>query len=211
VVDNDNWCCDDEGSIQGQEIVVNTDNMYAYTLNGINDPEDDGDNYFTDNVNDDHWLSFLPETYASTVWYLFQVDDNDITDPDPNTYGIDYCEDIDACYVEVGTDDYGIYNNNESLKSGQPRVYPGCIYEDDPAEAITGVPGWQSNDFFFSLEEMLTGAQYNAVKGTGGWFGIHWWNWGYPYKIMTSSIFGKTMTNMVYEPSDSPDHYSYTK
>jgi len=211
VIDNDNWGGDDdEGTIQGQEIVVNTENLYAYTLNGINDPEDTTERDFRDNAADAHWLSFLPETYASTVWYLFQVDGDDITSSDPNTYGIEECTDIDSCWAEVGYNDDGIYNNNESLKSGKPRVYPGCIYEDDPEDAITGVPGWQSNDFFFSLEELLTGAQYNAVKGTGGWFDLHWQYFPYSYKIMTSSIFGKTMTNMVYEPQEYST-YSYTK
>jgi len=212
VVDNDYWGDEDEGTIQGQEIVVNTDNLYAYTLNGINDPDDSGQNEFHSHVDDGHWLSFLPEDYASTVWYLFQIDGDDITDPDPNEYGIDECTDINYCYVEVGSADDGIYNNNESLKSGTPMVYPGCIYEDDPADAITGIPGWQSNDFFFSLEEMLTGAQYNAVKGTGGWFDVAWYNWGYPYKIITSNVFGSTMTNMVYEPHvDGSSYLSYTK
>jgi len=211
VVDNDNWGSGDEGTIQGQEILVNTDNLYAYTLNGINDPsESDGTTEYNINIDDYHWLSFLPEIYASTVWYLFQEDADDITDPDPNTYGIDECTTLDECYVEIGEDAGGIYNNNESLKSGTPRVYPGCIYEDDPADAVTGIPGWQSNDFFFSLEEMLTGSQYNAVKGTGGWFSIYWYNNGFPYKLMTSSIFGSTMTNMVYEPQEEAT-YSYTK
>jgi len=216
VIDNNNWLfdSDDEGTIQGQEIVVNTDNLYAYTLNGINNPTDHTDRDFDENLSHVHWLSFLPEEYASTVWYLFPIADEDLADPDPVTYGIDWCEDIDSCYVEVGYNDDGIYNNNESLKSGTPRVYPGCIYEEDPEDAITGLPGWQSNDFFFSLQEMLTGAQYNAVKGTGGWFDIYFSSdsdGGYPYKIITSSIFGSTMTNMVYEPGEDTDDYSYTK
>jgi len=212
VIDNDNWGSGDEGTIQGQQIVVNTDNMYAYTLNGINDPEDTTNYWFYSNADSEHWLSFLPETYASTVWYLFQMDGGDLTDPDPNTYGIDDCTDLDSCYVEIGTDASGIYNNNESLKSGTPKVYPGCIYEDDPSDAITGVPGWQSNDFFFTLEEMLTAAQYNAVRTTGGWFDIDWGgDSGFAYKIITSNIFGSKMTNMVYEPQQLGGYHSYTK
>jgi len=212
VVDNDNWSEGDEGSLQGQEIVVNTESMYAFTLNGINDPDESSSYDFDYNTDDYHWLSFLPETYASTVWYLFQEDNEDLTDPDPNTYGIDDCEAIDECEVIIGYSDDGIYNNNESLKSGTPLVYPGCIYEEDPEDAVTGVPGWQSNDFFFSLEEMLTGAQYNAVKGTGGWFEIYWDDYyGFPYKITSTSILGAPMTNMVYEPGEYAYSNSYTK
>ena len=104
VVDNDNWGIRDEGTIQGQQIVVNTDDMYAYTLNGINDPSETVDNYFYANSMDEHTLSFLPETYASTVWYLFPVNFDDLTDPDPTVYGRDYCDTLDDCYVEVGND-----------------------------------------------------------------------------------------------------------
>jgi len=44
--------------------------MYAFTLNGINDPvESDSD--FDDSAGGEHWLSFLPETYASTVLVIY--------------------------------------------------------------------------------------------------------------------------------------------
>jgi len=215
IVDNDKWSDGGEGTIQGQEIVVNTDNMYAFTLNAINNPSDDascGDCMdWDEDLSGNHWLSFLPETYASTVWYLFPIDGDDIDNPDPDVFGIDDCETLDDCYVEVGYEDGGIYNNNETLKSGTPRVYPGCIYEIDPEDSITGLPGWQSNDFFFTLQEMLTGAQYNAVKGTGGWFDIDWDDDGYPYKITSTNILGAPMLNMVYEPGTDTDDSSYTK
>ena len=58
---------------------------------------------------------------------------------------------------------------------------------------------------------MLTAAQYNAVKNTGGWFDIYWDNHGHPYKIVSSNIFGTLLTGMVYEPMIDGAHYSYTK
>jgi len=222
VVDNDNFGDRSEGTIQGQEIVVNTNDLYAFILNGINDPgEYDDENQWDDNTSDHHTMSFMPMDYADTVWYAFPIDGDDLTDPDPNTYGIDDCTALDDCELEIGeshtSDPDGIYNHNESLKSGAPVVHPGCIYEDDPSDAITGLPGWQSNDFFFALDEVLTGAQYNAVKNTGGWMRSDFDSpdYGFIYKIVSSNIFGTLLTGMVYEPDNTNDfygpYYSYTK
>jgi len=66
-------------------------------------------------------------------------------------------------------------------------------------------------NFFYTLQQVLSGAQYNAVKGTGGFTNIYWWDYGFPYKIQNSTVLGKPMNIMIYEPDTDGDNYSYTK
>ncbi|OGW51540.1 MAG: hypothetical protein A2Y81_07890 [Nitrospirae bacterium RBG_13_43_8] len=70
--------------------------------------------------------------------------------------------------------------------------------------------------FFYTPAQLMNSAQYNATKGTGGWAGVSWWqqavdyDGGYVYKILSTSILGKPMAGMLYEPQYE-DTSSYTK
>jgi hypothetical protein len=71
----DNFATGQEGSIFGQEYVVNLSTGTIFALNAINDPDetDVGDFYFEDNASSSEMISWLPELYASTMWYVFPV------------------------------------------------------------------------------------------------------------------------------------------
>ena len=194
----------------GQAIVVNASTGTGIIYNAINDPSEyDGDNYFGYNADDEQYLTFMPTIYASTVYYLFPVTSINLT------------EDVFYTFVDVGYNpwtgnDEGVYDNNESLKSGIKTIPVGCYC---PAGAPGDNYGYgcgeyaypiESTNFQFTLAQLMSGAQYNAVKGTGGWMGIYWWNYGYAYKIASTSLFGQSKSSMVYEPQyDS--YSSYTK
>lgn len=199
-----------EGEIQGQAIVVNVNTGTAFAYNAMNDPDEtDGTNEFYYNSNDDQSLTFLPETLATTVFYLFPVT------------GADLAFDVTWTFVDIGdnpfSSDEGVYDNNESLKSGLKTFPVGCYCPgDDPFDnygygcSDDEIGPVVSANFFFTLQQIMTGAQYNAVKGTGGWTGIYWWDYGYSYKIVTSNVLGKPMAGLLYEPEDSYIS-SYTK
>ena len=176
----------------------------------INDPDEyDGDNYVYYNADDENFLTFLPTTYASTVYYLFPVTSIDLT------------EDVFYTFVDIGYNPWsgnyeGVYDQNESLKSGIKTIPVGCYCPgDDPGGWYGYECGYyaltvEATYFQFTLDQLMSGAQYNAVKGTGGWMGMYWWDYGYAYKIASSSLFGTPMSSMVYEPQY--DYYSsYTK
>lgn len=198
-----------EGRIQGQAFVVNVNSGTAFGYNAINDPDEvDGTNEFYYNAADEQMLTFLPETLASTVFYLFPVES-----------GVNLTSDVLYSFVEIGNNpfstDEGVYDNNESLKSGLKLIPVGCYCPgDDPVSnygtECSDVGPVVSNNFFYTLSQIMSGAQYNAVKGTGGWTGIYWWDYGYSYKIVTSSVLGKPMSGLLYEPQGYSES-SYTK
>ncbi len=208
-----NFATDLEGTLWGQAIIVNAGTGTGIIYNAINDP-DEYDNYnaFYYNASDHHLLSWLPTTYASTVFYLFPVT------------GINLTEDVFYTFVDMGHhpvshNDEGLFDNNESLKSGVKTIPVGCYCPGDTGENGDGAGcGYyalpiESANFQFTLAQLMSGAQYNAVKGTGGWMGMYWWDYGYAYKIASSSLFGQSKSSMVYEPHGSPGYYynSYTK
>ncbi|MDH5202490.1 MAG: hypothetical protein OEW69_04450 [Nitrospirota bacterium] len=210
-----NFASGQEGSLMGQAIIVNANTGTGIIYNAINDPDEyDGDNYFLYNAGYEHYLTFLPTTYASTVFYLFPV------------FIVDLTEDVFYSLVEIGHNPWsenneGVYDNNESLKSGIKTIPVGCYcpgeivaLENLNQDLAAGCGHFafpiESANFQFTLAELMSGAQYNAVKGTGGWMGIYWQLWGYAYKIVSSSLFGMSKSSMVYEPQDG-SHYSYTK
>jgi hypothetical protein len=199
-----------EGTLYGQATIVNINTGSAVIYNAINDPSEVDDFEFDDNADDEHYISWLPEDYASTVWYFFPVGQIDLTDPDPSS-GI-----VWEYTLTIGYYNEGAYNNNESLKSGTKFIMVGCW---DTTMQTDGYPvnpptGPVTANFFYTLVEILTGAQYNAVKSTGGWTDIDWSEQdgydGYAYKFVSSSIMGMPMSAMVYEPQDRGGN-SYTK
>ncbi len=206
-----------EGTLHGQAFVVNVNSGTAYTFNAINDPDEyDGDNYWEYNADDDHLLSFMPETYASTVWYFFPVTSLTTTD------GTGLAEDVFYTYVEFGWNEWndaysGVFDNNESAKSGWKEIPVGCYCPaDDPYGNYSsgcnyydlGAP--TAAYFFYTPQQLMSAAQYAAVKDTGGWAGVYWWDYGFAYKIISTSILGKPMAGMLYEPQYDSS-YSYTK
>jgi len=186
-----------EGSLFGQAYVANVNTGAVFAYNAINDPGEADTYEFSINVLDDHLLSFLPETYASTMWYFFPVTYTDLT--------TDLALNVT---IEVGSTSAlrafgGVFDNNESLKSGTKELKVGCW--DSPLSA----------NFFYTLSQIMSGAQYNAVKGTGGFTEIYWNYYGYPYKLQSSTVLGKPMSTFVYEPGyyswDGTTTSSYTK
>jgi hypothetical protein len=217
VAQADNYDVGGEGSMGGQATIVNVNTGSAVKYNAINDPDEVDVFYFNSNHSDGHVLSWLPEDYASTVWYFFPVswaDSSqglvDLTDPDRSS-GI-----VWNSTDEIGYDNEGVYNNNESLKSGTKYLMVGCwdTTMDVAGDPIDPPTGPDSANFFYTLAEIFTGAQYNAVRHTGGWTDVYWHtSWGYPYKFVSSSIMGKPMSAMVFEPGYGFDEVSnsYTK
>jgi hypothetical protein len=202
-----------EGTIYGQATIVNINTGSAVIYNAINDPEETDDFYFNTNTGYEPILSWLPEDYASTVWYFFPVSYEsssqglvDLTDPDRSS-GI-----VWNTTLEVGSDNEGAYNNNESLKSGSKYLMVGCwdTTMQSDGYAVGPPPSVESTNFFYTLSQILTGAQYNALKGTGGWTDSYFWNYGFAYKFVSTSILGMPMRAMVFESAmEATD--SYTK
>jgi len=192
---------DTEGTLWGQAYVANINSGTIYAYNAINDPDentiDGGLGAFYQNAADEHNLSFLPETYASTVWYFFPVNGSPLFES-----GNQFLD----TWITIGDDEGGVYNNNESLKSGTKYLPVGC-WDEDPTTGVAGAHQF----FFYKLQDILSGAQYNAVKGTGGWTDVYWDDYGYAYKIQSTSILGKPMSVLLYEPQSEDVTYSYTK
>ena len=186
-----------EGSLFGQAYVANVNTGTVYAYNAINDPYEADMYYFGYDATDDFIISWLSETYATTMWYLFPIDYSDLT--------------TDAVWnneAEIGAPNGdlnfgGVFDNNESLKSGTKELKVGCW--DSPLSA----------NFFYTLSQIMSGAQYNAVKGTGGFTELYFNDYGYPYKIQSSTVLGKPMSTFVYEPgfwsNNGGPAYSYTK
>jgi hypothetical protein len=192
-----------EGTLHGQATIVNVNTGSAVIYNAFTGPSQ---------FADEHILSWLPEDYTSTLWYFFPIDGTDLTDPDPSS-GIVWNNTL-----TIGDNNKGAYNNNESLKSGSKFIMVGCWDTEmetngDPVNPPTGPV---TANFFYTLNQILTGAQYNALKGTGGWTDIDWYNItgseGFTYKFVSSSVMGKPMSAIVYEPhSRGCQQPSYTK
>ena len=197
-----------EGTLRGQAIIVNVNSGTVFTYNAINDPDEvDGTMEFYSNADDHHFWSFLPETFASTTWYVFPIDGSDLeTDL------------VLDSTIEIGHHPYhddadGVYDNNESLKSGLKYLMAGCW---DTTMDVFGSPvapgsGPMTANFFYTLPQIMSAAQYNAVKGTGGWTGQYNWDYGYSYKIQSSTVLGKPMSTLIYEPSADTGYSSYIR
>jgi len=192
-----------EGTLFGQAYVANINTGTVYAYNAVNDPSEADLYEFDENANFAFILSFLPETLATTQWYFFPVDGGvDLTTDALWNYDAEITGGSNA--FDFG----GVFDNNESLKSGVKEIMVGCW--DDPLSA----------NFFYTLAQITSGAQYNAVKGTGGFTSI-FTNYAelYVKKIQNSTVLGKPMTTMVSEPGfythGNPGgplaNYSYTK
>ena len=193
-----------EGTLFGQAYVANVNTGTVFAYNAINDPDETDDFYFQTNTDDDNTVSWLPETYASTTWYFFPVEDDDDIFDSPV-----WNSTLEFSYDETN----GVYDNNESLKSGFKYLKVGCwdtATMDSDGNPVDEGSGPVTANFFYTLPQVLSGAQYNAVKGTGGFTDIYWWGYGLPYKIQSSTVLGKPMNIMIFEPS-LEETYSYTK
>jgi hypothetical protein len=199
VAQSDNFATGGERTLYGQATIVNINTGSAVIYNAINDPNEVDGFYFTSSADWKNVISWIPEDYASTVWYFFTTRDSvDLTDPDRSN-GI-----VWDSTVGIGHNEGGAYNNNESLKSGTKYIMVGCwdTEMETDGHPVDPPTGPETANFFYTLAEILTGAQYNAVKSTGGWTATYWMpetDYGYVYKFVTSSILGKTMSAMVYE------------
>ncbi len=193
-----------EGSLFGQAYVANIPTGTIFAYNAINDPDEyDNGFYFEYNADDEHTVSFLPVTYATTTWFFFPVDG-----------GTDYFKDITwNSTLEFSSESTnGVFDNNETRSSGFKYLPVGCW---DTTMETDGDPysegsGPVTTNFFYNLQQVLNSSQYAAVKGTGGFTDIYWWDYGYAYKFQTSTVLGKPMNIMIYEPQVEA-YYSYTK
>jgi hypothetical protein len=196
----DNFDTGLEGTLFGQEYVVDLSSGTIWAINAINDPEETEDFYFQMNIYDESYLSWLPETYASTMWYFFPVDGGtDLSDTD----GI-----VWDSMLTIGDNDNGVYDNNENLKSGEKYLMMGCW---DTTMAPDGTPfdpgaGPVTANFFYTLEQILTGEQYAATANIGGFTDTECDNYNgggdgcYAYKLQSTEILGHAMDIMIFEP-----------
>jgi hypothetical protein len=213
---SDNFASGLEGTLFGQEYVVNLNTGTIFALNAINDPyeaDDTGGFDFDDSASSYSLISWLPELYASTMWYVFPVDGTTLTDTD----GI-----VWDSSLEIGTLDIGVYDNNETIHSGSKYLMAGCW---DTTMMPNGQPydegsGPTSANFFYTLQQILTGEQYAAVANTGGWtHTVLFYDGGsdvdgYIYKLQSTDILGNAMNTILFEPyngSYHPAKPSYTK
>ena len=194
-----------EGTLFGQAYVANVNTGTIYAYNAINDPDEFDAFEFYQNATDANLISFLPETLASTVWYLFPVDGTNLISD------IVWNNGVDIGSSEGGRFNFGgVFDNNESLKSGTKPLMAGCwdttmLAWGEPADSGSGPV---TANFSYTLSQIMSGAQYNAVKGTGGFSELIWVNGplgesdsrGYLYKIQSSTVLGKPMSIFVYEP-----------
>lgn len=118
--------------------------------------------------------------------------------------------------MEIGAmDANGIYDNNESLKSGMKILMEGCwnTTMDSDGDPVNEGSGPVTANFSYTLAQIMSGAQYNAVKGTGGFTDIYFpdeFSYAYVYKLQSSTVLGKPMSILIYEPQQRRE-YSYTK
>jgi hypothetical protein len=204
----DNFATGLEGTLFGQEYVVDLSTGTIFALNAINDPDEyDSDYWFQYNTEDETNLSWLPELYASTMWYFFPIDGvADLTETDGIVWDIT---------LVTGYNYDGIYDNNESLKSGVKYLMVGCwdTTMDQNGKPVDEGSGPVTANFFYTLKEMLTGEQYAATANTGGWNYVSWgagYDFGFAYKLQSTQILGKQMDTILYEPQEDA-YYSYTK
>jgi hypothetical protein len=205
---------DNEGTIFGQEYVVNLSTGTIFALNAINDPDETaiGDFYFEDNASSWSLISWLPETYASTMWYVFPVTNIELNETD----GI-----VPDVALDIGYLDGGVYDNNETIHSGIKYLMAGCW---DTTMTPDGYPhdqgsGPVSANFFYTLQQILTGEQYAAVANTGGFTHTYFNAYagdgdGYIYKLQSTEILGNAMDTILFEPyhgANNPAKSSYTK
>jgi hypothetical protein len=210
---DDNFGPGHEGELFGQEYVVDLGTGTIWAINAINDPgETDTNNQFCANAGRRNWISWLPEIYASTMWYFFPVIYNaGLSQIDGIVWNVT---------TTVGCYGYeGVYDNNETLKSGQEHLMVGCW---NTTKIPNGTPldpgsGPVTANFFYTLEGMLTGEQFMAVANTGGWGCITFWKGGemggmagYTYKLQSTQLLGNQMDIMLFEPYIE-DKSSYTK
>jgi hypothetical protein len=204
----DNFDTGLEGTLFGQEYVVDLSTGTIFALNAINDPDEyDSDFYFQTNTDDNRYLSWLPETYASTMWYFFPVVDGiDLT----LTNGI-----VWDITLQIGYNVEGVYDNNESLKSGTKYLMVGC-WDTTMNNGVALDPGSGpvTANFFYALQDILTGEQYAAVANTGGWVDtyfapIEYAGYGLAYKLQSTQILGHAMNTILFEPGEPGN--SYTK
>jgi hypothetical protein len=210
----DNFAIGQEGSIFGQEYVVNLSTGTIFAMNAINDPDetDVGDFYFEDNASSSEIISWLPELYASTMWYVFPVNDEQLNETD----GI-----VWDSTLAIGYLDDGVYDNNENIHSGTKYLMAGCwdTTADQYGEPFDRGSGPTSANFFYTLQQILTGEQYAAVANTGGWGKTLLYGYdegyydvdGYIYKLQSTNILGNAMDTILFEPYTWYGPSSYTK
>jgi hypothetical protein len=206
----DNFATGLEGTLFGQEYVVDLNTGTIFAVNAINDPtETDGDSDFGNNIDDRGWITWLPETNASTMWYFFPVQSGVYL---AQASGIVWDKPI-----QIGNINGGIYDNNESLKSGTKYLLGGCwdtAKMDSDGFPIDEGSGPVTANFFYTLQQILTGEQYAATANTGGWGDVY--NKGsiihflYTYKIQSTNVLGKQMDTILFEPQIQATN-SYTK
>jgi hypothetical protein len=208
----DNFDIDHEGEIQGQEYVVNLSTGTIWAINAINNPGSDPEEEYEFDWTEGHenYISWLPEIYASTMWYFFPLEFNLISEINWNFS------------VLVGDYYEGVFDNNESLKSGLKPLMVGCwdtTMESDGTPVNPG-SGPVTANFFYTLQEIMTGEQYAAVANTGGWTQVSYDDLamspnpeappsGLTYKLQSTQILGNAMNTILFEPGEPRD--SYTK
>jgi hypothetical protein len=212
---DDNFGSGQEGTLFGQEYVVDLSTGTIWANNAINDP-DEYESGSSGNPFEFYWnapyepiLSWLPEIYASTEWYFSPVNSGvDLS----ATNGI-----VWNVVLQIGYYDNGIYDNNESLKSGTKYLMVGCwntTIQPDGTPVSPEGKGPVTANFSYTLQQILTGEQYAAVANTGGWSDAYYDpvgdGCGYTYKLQSTEILGKPMNTLLYE-QDLYDWDSYTK
>jgi hypothetical protein len=209
-----------ERTLFGQEYVVNLSTGTIYALNAINDTGETGSGpyrcHFFIHAEVEFHISWLPETYASTMWYFFPV--SRYTDL-CQTGGIVWDTTLQSGFAN------GVFDNNESLKSGKKYLMVGCwdtAKMDSQGYPVDEGSGPVTANFFYTLQQILTGEQYAAAANTGGWnevyIGVptvadHYTAdyYGYIYKLQSTQILGKQMDTILYEPQENGAYLSYTK
>jgi hypothetical protein len=205
--DSENFSNDHRGELHGQEYVVNLSTGTIWAINAINDPYEFYTFPFYENAPGGSSLIWLPELYASTMWYFFPVDDTDLSKTDGIVW--DNAAVFGSLHLEPGT--YGVYDNNESLKSGYKILRTGC-WDTDKMDG-DGYPidegsGPVTANFFYTLQQILTGEQYAATANTGGWTEIEYYEAGYAYKLQSTEILGHAMNTILYESAQPLDTYT---
>jgi hypothetical protein len=76
-------------------------------------------------------------------------------------------------------------------------------------EPIDEGSGPVTANFFYTLQQILTGEQYAATANTGGWTSLIYDESGYTYKLQSTGLLGHAMNTILFEPGEPND--SYTK